>query len=81
MEWACEIDHTLYPRKALAEARQTYASYCDFRVRPKNETRAELTIIVKPEYTGDAREVLLEFLNYLLDRAAELQFELDRRPA
>lgn len=77
MEITRIIDHRLYPRKAISEARAAYKDYCSFSVAPLHGDQAQLTIIVSPKYAGNGREVLLSFLNYALDKAAELQLESD----
>lgn len=69
------IDHTLYPRQAITEARQAYKDYCTFKVSPSGNNRALLHVSVNPKYSSDAREVALEFLNYALDRAVQLKLD------
>ncbi len=65
------IDHHLYPRKTISAARQAYKDYCLFKIEPINDEKARLTIIVQPEYEAQQREIVLEFLNFVLDKAAE----------
>jgi hypothetical protein len=67
------IDSAVYPRKAFVKARETYAAYCVVTAVPIESGRAEVTIEVKPEYAGDARQVMLEFWNFLLDTTCELR--------
>jgi hypothetical protein len=69
------MDHKLYPRKALLEARQAYKDYCKVEVKPTEDQLVEVSITPMPEYQEDSREVVLEFLNYVLDKAAQLQVE------
>jgi hypothetical protein len=71
------VDHSLYPRTALTEARQAYRNYCSFKVTPLGSDRAEITVIVSDEYQNDSRQIVLEFFNYALDRAAQIQFDND----
>lgn len=67
------IDYTLYPRQALADARQAYKEYCIFKVSSMCHDRAMIQIQVKPRHADDTRQIVLEFLNYILDRAMQLQ--------
>lgn len=69
------IDHRLYPRKALTDARQAYRDYCTLSMSPRSAEQAQIVITVRPEYEDRGREVVLEFLNYLLDRAAQIRLE------
>jgi hypothetical protein len=69
------IDHRIYPRKAVAEAHQAYRNYLTLAVTPLGSDQARIIISVKPEHEANDREVALEFLNYLLDKAAEIQIE------
>jgi hypothetical protein len=75
MQVSRAVDHTVYPRKALAEARQAYREYCDVTITPLSVQRAQVTISVKAAYHESAREVILEFLNYALDRSVQAHFE------
>jgi hypothetical protein len=69
------IDHTLYPRKALADARQAYREYCSLTITPVNGGKLQVTITVKDDYQDNARHVILEFLNYALDRSVQIHLE------
>jgi hypothetical protein len=67
------IDHAIYPRQALSEARTAYKDYCTIRVEPAGGHRATLTIDVLPEHSTKEREIVLSFMNYMLDKALEQQ--------
>lgn len=69
------IDHNLYPRQALADARHAYKDYCTLKIEPRDYGWAAVQIEVKPQYEIDSRQIVLEFLNYILDRAIQLQLE------
>ncbi len=69
------IDHRIYPRKALADARHAYNEYCSLTVSPLGSDQARVTISVNPAYESDAKQIVPEFLNYLLDRSAEFHLE------
>jgi len=76
-EFTKTIDHSLYPRKALAEARQVYRDYCTLNIVPLTNDRAQVTIVVNDKYEDDCRQVVLDFLNYMLDRSAQILLEED----
>jgi len=61
------IHNNIYTRKALALSRDAYTSYCDVRVKPQDHGYAEVSISVRPEFSGQGRQVILEFWNYFLD--------------
>jgi hypothetical protein len=65
------IDHSIYPRKAISEARSAYKEYCSVRVEPLPNNKAQLTISVSTDEGQSAREVSLSFLNFALDKASE----------
>lgn len=71
------IDHTLYPRRALAEARQAYQDYCTLEIVPEGNTKAKVTIAVKEAYEKESKQVVLDFLNYTLDRSVQIVLEDD----
>ena len=76
MAFARSIDNALYPRKALVKAREAYAAYCTVKAKPRSDGLVDIVVEVKPEYADDARQVVLEFWNFLLDTACEIQMEL-----
>jgi hypothetical protein len=67
------IDHALYNRQAVSEARTAYKDYCTVRVEPIAGNKATLVIEVLPAHFADEREVILSFMNFALDKALELQ--------
>jgi hypothetical protein len=75
MEITRILDHGIYPRKAVTEARQAFRDHCTFQVSPLGGERVRLSISVKAAHTQNAREVMLEFLNYVLDRAAQIYLD------
>lgn len=77
MEIVRVIDHGIYPRKALSEARAAYKDYCAVRVEPLPGDCARLTITVLPKHADDGREVVLSFLNFALDKSAEIHLQGD----
>lgn len=71
------IDYRLYPRTALADTRQTYWDFCRVSVSSLGSESARIVISVQPEHEEYGRKVILEFLNYLLDRATQIRLEAE----
>lgn len=69
------VDHSIYPRKAISEAREAYRDYCKIQVMPLPANCAKLVITVVSEHENEAREIVLSFLNYALDKAAEIYLQ------
>lgn len=69
------VDHAIYPRKAIGEARTAYKEYCAVRVEPLPGDSARLTITVSPKHVANSREIILNFLNYALDISAEIHLQ------
>lgn len=65
------IHNDIYKRKALALARDAYASYCEIRVRPQDYGYAEVSVTVRPEFSEQGKQVILEFWNYFLDASCQ----------
>jgi hypothetical protein len=75
MDFTRHIDNAIYTRKALAETREAYARYCIVRVAQAPSGLVEIAVTVKPEFQQDARQVVLDFWNFFLDKACQHQFE------
>ena len=71
MGFSREIDHSLYPQPAIEAATRSYELYCTVSEESLGGTRSLLTIAVSENYTSDACEVVLGFLNYALDLALQ----------
>jgi len=69
------IDHKIYPRKALIDGRHAYKGFCNVQVTPLKNNLVEVAITPKLEHRDNSREVILEFLNFVLDKAVQLQVE------
>jgi len=74
-EFARTIDHSLYPRKALTDARQAYRNYCTLKIVPLGNEKVQVSITVNEKYESESRQIVLDFLNYMLDRSAQILFE------
>lgn len=75
MEFTRHIDNGIYSRKALAEAREAYGKYCTIRATPGASGDAAVTVLLKHEYKGEARQVILEFWNFFLDSSCKHRLE------
>jgi hypothetical protein len=70
-----DINHALYPGQAIAEARQAFREHCEVQVVPLGSTRARIRLKVRPQHADNAREIFLSFLNFALDRSAQIHFD------
>lgn len=75
MEFTRRIDNGIYSRKALAEAREAYGKYCTIRATPSSSGDVAVTVLLKEEYEGEARRVILEFWNFFLDSTCKHKLE------
>lgn len=75
MEFTRYIDNGIYSRKALAEARDAYGKYCTIRSTPGPRGDLAVTMLLKHEYKGEARQVILEFWNFFLDSSCKHKIE------
>jgi hypothetical protein len=75
MEFTRHIDNGIYSRKALAEAREAYGKYCSVRANPASSGDVAVTVLLKQEYKGEARQVILEFWNFFLDSSCKHKLE------
>jgi len=71
------IDRRIYPRKAISEARHAYRDFFSITIYPIDPDEDKVIITVNPEHDKQGKEVVLEFLNYLLDRSAEIRLEAE----
>lgn len=69
------VDNDIYVRKAITEAQNAYRSYCKVKAAPTSSNKVELTFIIAQKYQDNARKIILEFLNYALDRSVQLNRE------
>lgn len=71
------IDREIYPRKAISDARYAFRDFFSLTVSSIDSDQDKMTITVKPEHEQQGKEIVLEFLNYLLDRSAEIHLEAE----
>lgn len=69
------IDNSIYPKKAVADARMAYRNYCVFSIDICNNNLPKLTVKVKPKYQKNSRQIILEFWNYLLDLSCQIKMK------
>ncbi len=77
MEITRHIENSIYSRKALAAAREAFSAYCTVWAVPGEGGSVAITVSVRPEFSSDARQVVLEFWNYFLDAACQRRIETD----
>jgi hypothetical protein len=60
----------LYPDPSVRAAAEAFQPFCDVSVPPSADSApAKLTVTVRPEYRSECRQILGEFLNFLLNHA------------
>jgi len=69
------LDNNIYSRKAVAEARNAFKEYCSVKATPETDNQVKLLIFVGPNHLERSNEVVLEFLNYALDRSIQIHIE------
>jgi hypothetical protein len=77
MEFYRTVDMSLYPRDAIYAARLAYKDYCIVRIQPVTTNIVRFAITVLPVHENNAREVVLSFLNYALDKSVETVLQSD----
>lgn len=70
------IDNSLYPKKAVADAKMAYKDYCSFTIESVQGNLLKLTVEVKGGHEQDSRNVIFGFWNYLLDRSCQIKAEV-----
>lgn len=70
------LDSDIYARKAVAEAQVTFKKYCTVKATPAGSGQVELAFNIDAAHKDKAQEVVLEFLNYTLDRSIQLDLEV-----
>ena len=69
------LDNDIYARKAVAEAQVTFREYCTVKVTPAGSGQVELAFKTDAAHEDKAQKIVLEFLNYTLDRSIQLDLE------
>ncbi|MCI0626499.1 MAG: HxsD-like protein [Acidobacteria bacterium] len=64
------ISHSLYPLECVAKAVEAYSGTCMVRIYEATDAQSLLEFQV-PDDASDAKRVVHEFLNYLLDMSVE----------
>ena len=73
--FSLEVIDEIYSKKSVFDAREAFSSYLTLQITPLGRGRSKLFIKIKPKYLENSREVLLEFMNYMLDRSVQLLLE------
>ena len=65
------IDNSIYSKPALSETRQAFKEYCSVNAVPIANQQVKLLININDKYQDNKREIVLEFMNFLLDLSAQ----------
>ena len=70
-----KLDNEIYARKAVAETRNAFQDFCTVKATPIGNDQVELAFKINEAHSDKSREIILEFLNYTLDRSIQLYLE------
>lgn len=69
------VNNEIYLKSAIAGARSAFAKYLNLRIVPLSTGNVELIFQINPGVEDNAREIVLEFLNYILDYSIQIFVE------
>lgn len=69
------ISNDFYAKKAILEAKTRFIQYLHLELKPQGNGTVSAVFIVPEKYIGDEREIILECLNYMLDRSVQVMLE------
>ncbi len=69
------ISNDLYVKTAVLEAKGKFAQYLRLELKPQNNGAVAAVFSVSEKYANDEREIILECLNYMLDRSIQIMLE------
>lgn len=78
MDFTVELSNKIYPKTIILEAKAAFSEYADFRIVPIRPETISLTIKPYIKYEQNSRDIVLSFINYVLDLAANHYLERDR---
>lgn len=78
MNFSVEISNDIYPKRIVSEAKMAFKDYALFEVSLKDSGTICLKIVPLEKYAGDEREIVLSFLNYMLDLSANYHLKKEQ---
>lgn len=75
--YSCKLSNDIYAKQAIFEARMAFENYASIKITPIESNNISITISPKQQFIKDSRQICFEFLNYALDRSAQLLLEKD----
>ncbi len=70
-----DLSNDIYSKTTVLEAKNRFSQYLQLNLSPKDRNLVTAEFIVPTKYEKDAREIILECLNYMADRSAQLLLE------
>ena len=64
---AIEISNKIYDKSAVIDGKNQFSQFAKISITPLGRTTARITFQVKPKYIQQQKEIINEFLNYILD--------------
>lgn len=65
------IDNRIYSKKSVLETKKAFEKFCTVHAAPEDANRVKLRIITNGLSDQDHKQVVLEFMNYLLDLSVD----------
>lgn len=75
MAFTRHISNSVYTSDALNASIDAFFLYCSISVENQSETALSVSVLVRPEYQFQAKEITLEFWNYFLDLSCQQKLE------
>lgn len=69
------ISNDFYAKAAVLEAKSKFSQYLRLELKPQSNGLVTTVFRVPEKYAGDEREIILECLNYMLDRTIQIMLE------
>ena len=75
MDFSFEVSNDIYPKQIILDAKSVFSQYAEFQVTPTKVGTVSLAIKPLDKYSNSSKEIVLSFLNYILDLAANHHLE------
>lgn len=77
-EFNIVLDNRLYLKQAVLEAKTMFSRYAEFQTNIVDFNNIQIKIKTKHSFDSNLREIVLEFMNYALDRSVQIQQEKEQ---
>ena len=70
-----EVDNSIYNYLSLLDSKNAYEAYCDVQIYFLPANKFRVSLVIRNEFLGDAKHIILEFWNYFLDASCKSYLE------